>query len=500
MFEHITKRRALLRNVSELQARVAAIGRSQAVIEFELDGTIVTANDNFLAVVGYSLDDIVGRHHSLLVNETERYSSEYALLWDRLRSGEFIAAKFLRRTKSGEDVWIQATYNPLLDDQGRPYRVIKFALDVTDTERARHRHDAERQAFETAQEEAIGRVALTLKALANGDLTKTLGSDFPNGYGRLRQDLNAALAGLSQVVKAIKDGAGSIQIGSAEIRLASDDLSHRTEQQAAALEQTAAALDQITATVRKSSEGACQASEVSLEAKAEAESSSDVVARTISAMTAIEASSRQITKIIGVIDEIAFQTNLLALNAGVEAARAGDAGRGFAVVASEVRALAQRSAEAAREIKILITTSTAQVDAGVRLVGETGRSLSQIAIRVGKVASLVTEIAASAQEQSLALAEVNTAVNDMDRLTQQNAAMVEEATAASNALAQEASRLVQEVARFDTGEATTSPPVHNAPSGPHLTPSSSAIHPFPKLNTGSHPPLLKVVSEGPREF
>jgi methyl-accepting chemotaxis protein len=256
---------------------------------------------------------------------------------------------------------------------------------------------------------------------------------------------------LQTAMTVIAANALGIRGGGEEISAAADDLSRRTEQQAASLEETAAALDEITATVKKTADGAKAANAVVAAAKGDAEHSGDVVRKAVEAMSAIERSSSQISQIIGVIDEIAFQTNLLALNAGVEAARAGDAGRGFAVVASEVRALAQRSATAAKEIKALISASGQQVAAGVDLVGETGKSLDRIVKQVAEISAVVTEISASAQEQSVGLAQVNTAINQMDQVTQQNAAMVEQSTAASHALSQEAEELARLVAAFKVG-------------------------------------------------
>jgi methyl-accepting chemotaxis protein len=264
-----------------------------------------------------------------------------------------------------------------------------------------------------------------------------------------------------------------IRTGSDEIANASDDLSRRTEQQAASLEETAAALDEITATVKKTADGASQVSKVVTEARSEAQRSGQVVSDAVAAMGQIEASSLQITQIIGVIDEIAFQTNLLALNAGVEAARAGEAGRGFAVVASEVRSLAQRSAEAAKEIKGLISASSTQVGQGVTLVGDAGRALASIVGKVGEIDALISEISASASEQATGLTQVNSAVNQMDQVVQQNAALVEQATAASHALRGEAAELERLLARFrvsgrmtaDVGPARASP-ARPAPQNP----------------------------------
>jgi methyl-accepting chemotaxis protein len=289
--------------------------------------------------------------------------------------------------------------------------------------------------------------------LAEGDLTYRLERDVPAAYEQLKQDFNIAMDKLQQAMRGINENSTGVKTAASEISHAADDLSRRTEQQAASLEETAAALDEITATVRKTADGARQANSVVAEAREEAERSGEVVRNAVSAMGEIEGSSRKIAQIIGVIDEIAFQTNLLALNAGVEAARAGEAGRGFAVVASEVRALAQRSSDAAKEIKTLIMASTQQVEGGVELVNKTGGALQKIVVKVAEISMLVSEISASTQEQSSGLAQVNTAVNQMDQVTQQNAAMVEESTAASHALAGEADALMAMVSKFRVGSA-----------------------------------------------
>ncbi|MCR5879032.1 PAS domain-containing methyl-accepting chemotaxis protein [Phenylobacterium sp. J367] len=434
--------------IAELESKVAAIQRSQAVIEFELDGTIIDANENFLATLGYTAEEVVGRHHSLFVDKAYAAGPEYREFWARLSRGEFFADKYLRFGKDGREVWIQATYNPMLDRDGKPYKVIKFASDVTAIEVERARNEASRREAAERQELAMNRLASGLSGISEGDLTARIDGDFPQEYARIQTDFNAAVERLAETMRGIVEASGSIGAATGEISQAADDLSKRTEQQAASLEETAAALDEITATVRKTAEGANHAREVVNTARTDAERSGEVVRDAVAAMTNIEKSAQQISQIIGVIDEIAFQTNLLALNAGVEAARAGDAGRGFAVVASEVRALAQRSADAAKEIKTLISTSTQQVGEGVALVGRTGEALERIVGQVSDITSVVTDIAASAAEQATGLAEVNTAVNQMDQVTQQNAAMVEQSTAAGHALAQETHQLGELIARF----------------------------------------------------
>ena len=319
------------------------------------------------------------------------------------------------------------------------------------TEAERARNEAERAAIAQEQAKVVAGLASGLDHLARGDLTFRISEPFPGDYVKLRDDFNAAISQLQEAMSIVATNVRAMRSGAGEISQAADDLSRRTEQQAASLEETAAALDEITATVRKSAEGAKQASAVVATSRGDAEKTGHVVGDAVQAMSEIEKSSEQITQIIGVIDEIAFQTNLLALNAGVEAARAGDAGRGFAVVASEVRALAQRSADAAKEIKSLISASSQQVAQGVGLVGETGKALERIVSQVAEIDGLVSEIAASAQEQATGLHQVNTAVNEMDRVTQQNAAMVEETTAASHSLATEAESLSQSVGRFNIG-------------------------------------------------
>ncbi|KAK0332541.1 hypothetical protein LTR94_024449, partial [Friedmanniomyces endolithicus] len=331
-----------------------------------------------------------------------------------------------------------------------------------EAEAAAHRETAknQRMAVEAekariAEEDGVAMRALAegLAAMSSGDLTHRMTVEVAPRSEQLKTDFNQAIAQLQKTVSVVVDNVSAIRSGAGEISQAADDLSRRTEQQAASLEETAAALDEITVTVNKTAGGARQASDVVGSAKGDAETSGLVMSDAVQAMRAIEQSSSQISQIIGVIDEIAFQTNLLALNAGVEAARAGDAGRGFAVVASEVRALAQRSAQAAKEIKALISASTGQVGTGVKLVAETGQALQRIVARVAEIDALVSEIAASAQEQAVGLAQVNTAVNQMDQVTQQNAAMVEQSTAASHSLAQEAEALQASVARFKTGQA-----------------------------------------------
>jgi len=446
------ERQAHANKLMELEAKVAAVSRCQAMIEFQLDGTIVTANQNFLDCLGYGEQEIISRHHRIFVEPREAESNDYRAFWDRLNRGEFISGIFKRIGKGGRVVWIQATYFPLLTPAGRPFKVVKFATDITQSETERQASEIDRQKREAHQAQIVSALTRAIEEQTDGNLTYRLAEAFPESYETLRINFNNSMEKLQQAMLAISAGTEAIGSGAGEVSSAADDLSHRTEQQAANLEETAASLDEITTTVQKTASKAKHAHDAVSMVRVEADKSGMVVRQAMDAMTAISKSSQEITQIIGVIDEIAFQTNLLALNAGVEAARAGEAGRGFAVVASEVRALAQRSADAAKEIKGLIFTSTAQVEDGVELVTETGRTLERIVGQVVEINDAVSSIAAAAQQQSAGLNQVNTAINQMDQVTQQNAAMVEETTAASHSLARETNELRALVARFRIGE------------------------------------------------
>ncbi len=289
-----------------------------------------------------------------------------------------------------------------------------------------------------------------MKRLAAKDLTYRIHEQLPDSYARLQADFNQAMDQLEGVIRSVAVSSSSINSGTQEISSASNDLSRRTESQAASLEETAAAVSEITTKVKQAAEGAVEARDVVAAAKEDATRSGDIVRRAIESMNGINRSSKEISRIIGVIDEIAFQTNLLALNAGVEAARAGDAGRGFAVVASEVRSLAQRSAEAAKDIKTLIGSATAEVEQGVQLVGETGNSLQRIIEQVIRINDVVGKIATASEEQAAGLVQVNTAVDEMDQSTQHNASMAEQATAATQNLAKQSQEMNSLIASFIT--------------------------------------------------
>lgn len=425
---------------AENRGRMDAISRVQVIIEFTPAGEILDANDNFLNALGYRLDELRGRHHSMFVTREFAASADYQSFWRRLSTGEYLTGEFKRIGKEGQEVWIQASYNPIFDDEGRVVKVIKFATDVT------------------SRVKAVEAVASGLSQLAANNLAYRIDQALDPAFEIVRADFNAAMTNLEATLVSVAAATDNVGGAAGEIATVADDLSQRSERQAASLEETAAALDEITATVKRSAAGATEAAAAVSGARGQADRSAEVVREAVAAMGEIETSSGQISQIIGVIDEIAFQTNLLALNAGVEAARAGEAGKGFAVVASEVRALAQRSAQAAKEIKALIAASTDQVERGVTLVEQTGHALHQIVDEISRINDLITEMAASAQEQATGLGEVNLAVNQMDQVTQQNAAMAEEANATAVNLRRDCAALRNLVGRFHLAGARSGAP------------------------------------------
>lgn len=445
----------------DYSGQMQAVGRSQAVIEFATDGTIITANENFLTTMGYQLSEVAGRNHSMFVEASYRDSAEYREFWEALRNGKYQAAEFRRLGKAGREVFIQGSYNPIFDANGKVTKVVKYATDVT------------------ARVRAVAEVGAALSDLADGKLGRRIEKPLTPELDQLRVDYNQALEGLEAAMGQVKGATSTIGEGMSEIATAANDLSQRTEQQAASLEETVAALSEITRGINGTAADAVKANQATATALRDAENGGTVVSKAVDAMSKIEASSQQISQIIGVIDEIAFQTNLLALNAGVEAARAGEAGKGFAVVAQEVRALAQRSAEAAKEIKGLITTSSEQVERGVELVTASGKSLQEIVAEVASMAEIISAIASSAKEQATSLKEVSTAADQMDKVTQQNAAMVEQATAACQALGSDTERLAGIVAKFQMREVATGGRT-SAARAPAQKPRA-----VPQLRTGS---------------
>jgi methyl-accepting chemotaxis protein len=544
-----------IRKSTEYEGELKAVSNAQAVIEFTTDGTILTANENFLKAVGYKLEELRGKHHGMLLDPAQRDSAEFRAFWARLARGEGDAGQYRRVGKGGRELWLQSTYNPIRDMDGKPFKVVEYSTDVTEQERQSamnaafkgaldnlsanvmvadtdlniiylnkamremasdaqddfrrdlpsfdasrllgasidtfHRNPAHQRnllagldrtftsqitiggrtlrisanpmtdaggkrlgtVLEWADRTAELGIEADIKSLVqsatSGDLTHRMDLDGKSGvFAEIGKGINQLTENMSEVVSIVQASATEVSRGAVEISQGNADLSQRTEEQAASLEQTASSMEQMTSTVKQNADNASQASQLATAARDLADKGGSVVGQAIRAMTEINDASKKIVDIIGVIDEIAFQTNLLALNAAVEAARAGEQGRGFAVVASEVRNLAGRSATAAKEIKGLIQDSVRKVGEGSQLVTQSGQTLDHIVTAVKKVSDIVGEIAGASREQSAGIEQVNKAVVQLDEMTQQNAALVEQASAASQSMADQAKGLSQMMERY----------------------------------------------------
>jgi methyl-accepting chemotaxis protein len=544
---------------ADYQGQLEAVNKAQAVIEFKLDGTILNANQNFLTTLGYTMDEIRGQHHRIFVEPAQRDAAEYRAFWEKLGRGEYDAGEYKRIGKGGREVWIQASYNPILDMNGKPFKVVKYATDITAQKHQNelnaafkgaldnlasnvmvadanlsimYMNSSMREMLAKAQPEfrrdlpnfdasrllgtnidafhknpahqrgLLGGLSKTfttqiviggrtvrlvvnpmldgagrrlgtvvewadrtvelgieaeIKALVqsanSGDLTPRMDLTGKSGvFAEIGKGINDLTENMSQVVSRVQAAATEVSRGAEEISQGNTDLSQRTEQQASSLEETASSMEEMTATVKQNADNASKASQLATAARDQADKGGNVVSQAMRAMTEINDASKKIVDIIGVIDEIAFQTNLLALNAAVEAARAGEQGRGFAVVASEVRSLAGRSATAAKEIKGLIQDSVKKVEEGSLLVTQSGQTLDHIVTAVKKVSDIIGEIAGAGQEQSAGIDQVNKAVMTLDEMTQQNAALVEEASAASQSMAGQAKSLNQMMSRYQVSK------------------------------------------------
>jgi len=454
-------------------AIIDALEADQLRADFDSNGCLKSTNSAMNAAFP-TLEATVG---STMLDKLIATKSD-TLSLDQATSGKSVFDKF-DVAHAGVAAIVSGSITPILDRDDNTTGYVFLGKDITAVEFEKREALAGATAMEEAQKRVVESLSGALTALSQGDLSTRLSTPFDDDYETLRNHFNESVLALDNTVSLVMDNSGAILGEAGNISAAADDLSRRTEQQAATLEQFAAALTQITASVASAADGASKASEVVTDARKNAEASGSVVREAVDAMGEIANSSEQISRIISVIDDIAFQTNLLALNAGVEAARAGDAGRGFAVVASEVRALAQRSSEAAREINTLISTSGDQVKRGVSLVDKAGAALNEIVTSVGDIEDHVTGIAASAREQSTGLEEINTAISQLDQVTQQNVAMFEETTAATHTLTAEASALVATTSRFRISGATNAlserPPQDMPKSAtPATTPTQAA--------------------------
>ena len=418
--------------------QISAIDKIQAVVEFDLTGKITSVNDNFGRVTGYSEKEIIGNHHRMFVETSQHNSAEYKALWEKLARGEPDAGQYKRIGKGGKEIWLQVSYNPIFDMNGKPFKVVKYATDITE----QHQNALVLSSAVVESQSVIEKAKL-------GDLSSRVPLAGKTGaIASLCDGVNALMDKMTEVIVQVREAGETINTVAGEISSGNTDLSSRTEQQASSLEETAASMEQLAATVKNNAENAKQANQLATVASDVAVKGGEVVGQVVSTMIAINQSAHKIEDIISVIDGIAFQTNILALNAAVEAARAGEQGRGFAVVAGEVRNLAQRSASAAKEIKELITDSVNKTAEGTKQVENAGATMQEIVTSVQRVTNIMGEIAAASVEQSSGISQVNTAITSMDEVTQQNAALVEEAAAAAESLVDQAVALMDTVSAF----------------------------------------------------
>ncbi|WP_127903762.1 methyl-accepting chemotaxis protein [Solirhodobacter olei] len=437
-------------DVASNDAILRAINSDQARAEFGADGQLESCNARFAEALGSSEEGLAGRGLAELLDPGWRDGKGGNGLMAEVEHGQTHVGRMEFGSDKGKVIF-DASFSCVRDHKGNAMKFLLLGRDITAVERRLAESRAERDEMERQQTLAMDTLKIALRHMREGDLSLRVTEPFASEYEELRADYNATVDTLTTTMRELIDAATGIHGEAKDISSTADALSRRTEATAATLEETAAALDQLTSSVQSAAEGAARADRQVTEMRQNAERSGEIVKETVGAMDRISAFSEQIASITKVIEDIAFQTNLLALNAGVEAARAGEAGRGFAVVASEVRALAQRCTEAAREINELIADSGAHVKRGVDLVGETGAALKEIVQSISGIAGLVTEIAESSRSQSTGLAEINAAVTALDQSTQQNAARLEETTAASQSLTDDAMVMVETVSHFQLG-------------------------------------------------
>ncbi len=443
----------------DMQGQIAAVNRSQAVIEFTMDGKVIAANDNFLTTMGYKLDEIQGRHHSMFVDASYRDSIEYRMFWDKLGRGDYDAGQYKRITKGGSEAWLQASYNPILNRDGKPFKVVKYATDIT---RQKQQEIAAQQEITTIvtqailgdfsrrmnsegktgflkqlsesmnqltemTEQGLGDVVRVLSAIASGDLTQRIDKDYAGVFGQLKTDCNAACEKLASIINDVRNAADALNSASGQVSSTAQSLSQSASEQANGVERTTSSVQEMSSSVAQNTENAKVTDTMASRSAQEAVQGGDAVSQTVTAM-------KQIAGKIGIVDDIAYQTNLLALNAAIEAARAGEHGKGFAVVATEVRKLAERSQVAAKEIGELAGNS-------VTVAEQAGKLLAEMIPSIRKTSDLVQEIAAASQEQSLGLNQISNAMTQLNLVTQHNASASEELAATAEEMSGQAEQL-----------------------------------------------------------
>jgi methyl-accepting chemotaxis protein len=485
--------------------QVRAVGRAMAVIEFKLDGTILSANENFLRTMGYREDEIRGRHHRMFVDPAESQSADYAEFWRRLSAGEYFESEYRRFAKGGREIWIRATYSPILGFAGTPVKVVKFALDVTDAKLAQRRQEELAREVATnanAAEAFLTEASSVLEAVASRDLSARVEGSYGGSYERLKSLLNVAVEHLDSALTQVSAGSAEVLVACRDITSASQSLAESTSRSAENIDAVSASLQEVTSMATRNAESSQEAQRLAEGARDSADRGTESMARLSQTIEKIKTSSDETAKIIKTIDDIAFQTNLLALNAAVEAARAGESGRGFAVVAEEVRNLAMRSADAARVTAQLIQGAAKNADEGVQFNREVTANLTEITRQVRRVGDVMNEIASASTVQSETIAKAKASTDELAKLTQQNASTSEQTASAAEELSGQADALTEMVDQFRLGKTEPTPEPPRRGRAPSLRPLSKprASSPPPRAQARGRATVLSVDADILRKF